>query len=285
MNLPDIATIEARLPLLRSVRPIAQGGQKLVYRALHETHGEVVLKLILDAGANERSMREIEVATTCRFTNVPCLFESGTIDHEGGTTLYLIEEFVAGETLRERLGRDGQLPVSTVLRLIDALLQAAVELEQQGLVHRDIKPENIVVDLSDSFWLLDFGIARHLGKTSITATAAHFGPHTAGYSAPEQFRNVKIHIDIRADLFSIGVIAYETLTGQHPFITGARDYIDVLRRTELANPASLVIPGDINGDLSSFVQTLMDKYPSRRPPTAATAQEWFRGLLPNIVSH
>lgn len=284
MNLPNIATIQARLPLLRDISPIAQGGQKLVYRALHETHGQVVLKLILDATANERSMREIEVATTCQFTNVPRLFESGTIDHDGGSTLYLVEEFVAGETLRERL-RSGPLPSAMVLRLIDALLQVAVELEQQGLVHRDIKPENIVVGPSESFWLLDFGIARHLGKTSLTATAAHFGPHTAGYSAPEQFRNVKIHVDIRADLFSIGVIAYEALTGQHPFIAGARDYLDVLRRTEQATPASLVIQGDTYGQLSIYIQTLMDKYPSRRPPTATVAQEWFRGLLPSIDNH
>lgn len=283
MDLPDIATIQARLPQLRCVRPIAQGGQKLVFRAVHETHGDVVLKLILDASTNERSIREIEVATTCRFTNVPRLFGSGTIDHDGGTTLYLIEEFVAGETLRERLRRDGQLPVATVLKLIDALLQAAVELEQQGLVHRDIKPENIVVSPAESFWLLDFGIARHLGKTSLTATAAHFGPHTPGYSAPEQFRNIKSHVDIRADLFSIGTIAYEALTGQHPFIAGARDYLDILRRTEHAIPASLVIPGDPNSQMSSYIQILMDKYPSRRPPTAAVAQDWFRGLLPTII--
>ena len=79
-------------------------------------------------------------------------------------------------------------------------------MEKEGIVHRDIKPENIMVCRDGTFKPLDFGIARHLAKTSITSTEAPFGPHTAGYAAPEPFRNLKKEVDIRADLSLLSVL-------------------------------------------------------------------------------
>ncbi len=283
MQLPPLQVIQRQLPELTNITPMAQGGQKLVYRATHPAHGEVVLKLILDSTADERTRREIEVAKNGRFTNVPKLHNSGVIPYGGGQTVYLLERFVEGETLHARLQRAGALPLDEGLHLLENLLVTAVELEQQQLVHRDIKPLNIILGLHGEVWLLDFGIARHLDKTSITATANHFGPHSAGYAAPEQFRNLKGDIDIRADLFSIGVVTYEVLTGFQPFLTGARDHLDVLRRTAALTPPALAIPGDSRKQLSGFVAMLMDKYPSRRPRTAQLALQWFRDVLPTVV--
>ena len=129
---------------------------------------------------------------------------------------------------------------------------------------------------------MDFGIARHLEKPSITATDAHFGPHTPGYAPPEQFRNIKKEVDIRADLFSIGVLVYEAIAGEHPFISGARDYLDILRRTETLAVNFLVIPEDSQKQLGGFINILMSKYPSRRPKTAQIALDWYYALLPTI---
>jgi serine/threonine protein kinase len=282
MHLPDEATIYARLPHVKGLTPMTPGGQKMVYRATHDVHGSVVLKLFLNAAGDERITREIEAITTASFTNVPRIFEWGTMTHAGGNTAYLVEQYVDGETLRDILNRQGTMPLDRALALLDRLLSSAVELEHRRLVHRDIKPENILVDRGGSFWLLDFGIARHLDKPSITVSAAPLGPATPGYAPPEQFGNIKRDIDIRADLFAIGVVTYETLTGTHPFRQGAHDRMDVYRRTATVDAAPLTIPGDSQKLLAGFVSTLMAKHPSRRPRTAKQAQDWFVALLPTI---
>jgi serine/threonine-protein kinase len=90
---------------------------------------------------------------------------------------------------------------------------------------------------------------------------------------------MKKRIDSRCDLFSLGVVAYEAATGSHPFAAGARDYLDILRRTETLVVKRPTINGDESGAIAEFVQVLMDKYPSRRPPTAALAREWFIKLI------
>ena len=275
---PNAQTVQDKVPHVGNLRPLAQGGQKVVFRGTHQQHGEVVVKVISTAQPDERTRREIEVATQCRIPNVPRLHECGTFEYDGATTVYVVEEYVAGTTLRGLLQDRTRLPLPQVLSLLDALLETVVVLEKERLVHRDIKPENIMICQDGSVRLLDFGIARHLTKTSITPTAAPLGPHTAGYAAPEQFRNLKREIDIRADLFAIGVVAYEALAGRHPFIEGARDQIEVLRRTESVVPAELTIPGDHGNEVNGFIGVLMSKYPSRRPPTALQAREWFQTI-------
>jgi len=280
---PNAQTVQDKVPRVGNLRPLAQGGQKVVFKGTHQQHGEVVVKVISAAQPDERTRREIEVATQCRIPNVPQLHEYGTFEYDGATTVYVVEEYVAGMTLRGLLQAQKRLPLPQVLSLLDVLLDTAVALERERLVHRDIKPENIMMCQDGSIRLLDFGIARHLAKTSITPTAARLGPHTAGYAAPEQFRNLKTDIDIRADLFAIGVVAYEALAGGHPFIDGARNQIEVLRRTESVVPAELTIPGDHGNEMNGFIGVLMSKYPSRRPPTALHAREWFQTMRSRLI--
>jgi serine/threonine-protein kinase len=282
MHLPDDATICASLPKVKNLVPLTQAGQKMVYRATHDDHGPVVLKLFLSDTGNERTRREIDVITGHCFPNVPAIFASGVIAHSGGDTTYLIEQYIDGETLRDVLVRKGKLPLERVLVLLEWLLSLAVAFEVAHLVHRDIKPENIMIDNQGQFWLLDFGIARHLDKESITATAAVWGPSSAGYAPPEQFRNIKHDLDSRADLFAIGVVAHEALTGTHPFRTGAQDHLDIYRRTLTIDAPPLTLSGDTQKQLAGFIATLMAKHPSRRPKTAQQAKDWFVALLPTI---
>lgn len=282
MKLPNLDNIKEKFPSLKDIEIIIQGGQKVVYKGIHKEYGVVALKIILDPSADERTKREIDALTKYNFPNVPKLYEWGPFLCENAQTTYLLEQYISGSTLRSILNEQKKLPLNVCLKLLRSLLETAVELEKQQIVHRDIKPENIIIGNDGFFWLLDFGIARHLSKTSITATNIHFGPHTAGYAAPEQFRNIKKEIDIRTDLFSIGVLIYEALTGQHPFVFGARDHLDILRRTETLSPDILLIPGDSQRLLSGFINILMDKYPSRRPRTAKIALDWYTALLPSI---
>jgi eukaryotic-like serine/threonine-protein kinase len=276
----DLQVIGRNFQDLSNITPIAQGGQKTVYRATHGIYGNVVLKIILNP--DQRIQREIDTVTQCNFTYVPKLYESRTMSYGPWQAMCLIEQFIQGETLRQRLICEYKLDITTAIHLLRDLLNAAVQLEQHLLVHRDIKPENIILDRNGTSWLLDFGIVRDLSMDSLTATDAQFGPRTLGYAAPEQIRNRKREIDSRADLFSIGVVTYEALSGEHPFKSAARDDLDVLYRTETFNPKPVKVVGDSQKLLSGFINTLIDKHISRRPKTAEQALKWFLALLPTV---
>lgn len=272
----DLDTVQRSIKGIRDLTPLERGGQKIVFRATHDGYGEVVIKVILEP--NERIQREIDIAIACDIPNTAHLYKWGNIEHDGHSVIYIIEEYIEGTNLREELKAKKRLPIKQVLALMDMLLNTAVAIEKENLVHRDIKPENIMVCPDGTYKLIDFGIARHLIKPSLTPTEAHFGPHTAGYAAPEQFRNLKKEIDIRTDLFAIGVVAYEALAGKHPFAGGSRDQFETLRRTETTIPSALIIDVDKEDQLSNFITVLMAKYPSRRPPTALQAQQWFDSI-------
>lgn len=282
MFLPDASLIEKLIPKLSAVRLIARGGQKLVFKGIHELYGEVVIKFVLDALSDERTQREVEVATKYNISSIPKLYEYNNIEHEGNKAVYLIEEYIDGITLRDYLKSNVKVPVKLALNMLEVLLITASDLEKNQIVHRDIKPENIIIRSDGGICLLDFGIARHLSMPSLTLTKAHFGPCTPGYAAPEQFRNLKKEIDIRADLFSIGVTVYESIVGKHPFITDGIHPLDILKRTETITPFQFIIQGDSQRQLMGFLNILMDKFPSRRPKTAEVALNWFYALLPTV---
>ncbi|HEY8462425.1 MAG TPA: serine/threonine-protein kinase [Bacillota bacterium] len=282
MFLPDVTWVEKSFPQLTDVNLLARGGQKLVFRATHARYGTVVIKFILDASSNERTKREVDVATKYQISNIPKVYEYSNIENHGDQAVYLIEEFIDGITLREFLKANGKVSLKTALDILEALLVTAVELEKNRIVHRDIKPENIIIKKAGGICLLDFGIARLLSMPSLTLTKAHFGPCTPGYAAPEQFRNLKKEIDIRADLFSIGVTIYESISGKNPFITDGSHPLDALRRTETIQPMQFEIPGDTQKQLIGFLSIMMDKFPSRRPNSAETALKWFHALRPTL---
>lgn len=117
---------------------------------------------------------------------------------------------------------------------------------------------------------MDFGIARDLNSLSLTATEAINGPHSLGYAAPEQIDNLKEEIDSRADIFSLGVIVYECLTGTQPFLDGAKSVYEVMERTRTTIPM-VKIEGDEQNLLLVLVQSMMARLPSKRPLDATEA--------------
>jgi len=263
------------LPQLLNIRELKTGGQKAVYKAMHAVHGDVVLKIVKHDGNDPRILREIKIIKNNSFPNVPAIYEVGTLKLNNGSCIYIYEQLITGTDLRNILEVNTKLPLKDVLKFLDRMLNTVIKLEEQGIVHRDIKPDNILCDELGNYWLIDFGIARDTQDASLTATSASFGPHTAGYAPPEQYRNLKRQIDSRTDLFSIGVVAYEMIHGVNPFIEGARSVIDVYMETESPTEYPLVIPGDKNNELSGFIQTLMQKNNTYRPPSAAMALSWF----------
>lgn len=272
--------LSVSFPELSNVSKLGEGGQKVVFSATHATDGEVVLKLIRAGQNPARIEREIQAVQTVISHRVPKVLDAGVADTQAGSFIWLREQRVVGECLRDEL-EHRTLRLDEALRLGLHVLEALADAERYRIVHRDVKPENIMVDGNGDFWLLDFGIARHLDLESLTATALG-GVGTVGYAPPEQYQNRKREIDARADLFALGVTLYEVLAGHHPFRAGARDVREVLRRIEQSSLPPLVVEGDRSGEFAGFVATLAQRRREHRPMSAADALDWLRKVASSI---
>ncbi|GAU78156.1 serine/threonine-protein kinase [Fusibacter sp. 3D3] len=262
------------------IKSFPKSGQKSVHLVKNKNEQLLILKVVSES--DERVKREIDIVTQNKISNVPKIISVNKIEYEGELYLLIFEEFIQGETLKERLVKE-KLTTKESMKLLESLLKICVELEEIGVVHRDIKPDNILIR-KEEFFLIDFGIARLLNDKSLTMTQAKMGPHTPGYGAPELFQYSKKNIDSRADLFSIGVVVFESITGTHPFITGdERDVNQIWYQTVTVTPKHYIIKGDTASQLIGFIMTLMQKHITRRPPSAKQAFEWYKAIVPTII--
>ena len=254
---------------------MARGGQKIVFDGVHNSYGETVIKLYFQLN-DPRSLREIQIERDLNLSMVPKINETGTIEYEGTHTLYIIEQKVKGTELRKVLESGKRFSLEEAVTFLEQGLEFIACIENKGIVHRDIKPENIIRADDGRIFFLDFGIARILGADSLTRTGAMMGPHTPGYAAPEQFNNLKKEIDSRADIFSLGVVTYECITGKNPFREGSINALEVLQKTETITPVQYSIKGDTQSQFMALLGAMMGKYPSRRPRTAKQAIDWLK---------
>src|SRR3954451_8157552 len=201
----------------RHDREIGQGGMAIVYLAEDLRHGrKVAIKLLhpeLSAIlGGERFLAEIKVTANLQHPHILGLIDSGEADG----LLYYVMPYVAGESLRARLGRERQLPVDEALRLSREVASALDYAHRQGVVHRDIKPENIL--LQDGAALVaDFGIAlavQQAGGSRMTQTGMSLG--TPAYMSPEQAMGER-EIGARSDVYALVAMTYEMLAGEPPF--------------------------------------------------------------------
>ena len=234
-----------------------------------------VIKLYFQLN-DPRSLREIQIERDLNLSMVPKIYETGTIEYEGTETLYIIEQKVKGTELRKVLESGKRFSLEEAVTFLEQGLEFIACIENKGIVHRDIKPENIIRADDGRIFFLDFGIARILGADSLTRTGAMMGPHTPGYAAPEQFNNLKKEIDSRADIFSLGVVTYECITGKNPFREGSINALEVLQKTETITPVQYSIKGDTQSQFMALLGAMMGKYPSRRPRTAKQAIDWLK---------
>ena len=254
---------------------MARGGQKIVFDGVHNSYGETVIKLYFQLN-DPRSLREIQIERDLNLSMVPKIYETGTIEYEGTETLYIFEQKVKGTELRKVLESGKRFSLEEAVTFLEQGLEFIACIENKGIVHRDIKPENIIRADDGRIFFLDFGIARILGADSLTRTGAMMGPHTPGYAAPEQFNNLKKEIDSRADIFSLGVVTYECITGKNPFREGSINALEVLQKTETITPVQYSIKGDTQSQFMALLGAMMGKYPSRRPRTAKQAIDWLK---------
>lgn len=277
---PKTSEIEGLFTGITVQQNIASGGQKIVYRAEHCEHGPVALKLIRPGGDTdkERIRREIEASRNLKGPAFSHIFDSGVKRLGEFEILYVVEEFLTGSDLRGVLKKVGKLGLHETLEVARSLLATLTLVHEHGIVHRDIKPENIFVTQDNRIVLLDFGIARHLGLSNLTRSSAFFGPLTPGYAAPEQIKNEIRKIRSQTDIFQIGVVVYECLTGYNPFIVGTKDPMDAIKNNLELEPTALHDFG-FSRRLSVFVGTCLAKHSHRRYATAAHALLVVENLL------
>lgn len=231
----------------------------------------IVLKVLppdLAAGVSvERFRREIQLAASLQHPHIVPLLAAGEADG----LLYYTMPFVEGESLRHRLQREGELPVADAARILREVADALAYAHHRGLVHRDIKPENVLLSGAHAM-VTDFGIAKAVaersgGDQSVTGlTSAGFAVGTPVYMAPEQSAGDP-SVDQRTDLYALGVMAYEILTGHLPFEGRSAQQLAVAHMTQAPEEISRRRPG-VPAQLGALVMRLLAKRPADRPQTA-----------------
>ncbi len=270
--------VRNEFPSLDNVTALTPGGQKWVFSATHPDHGDIVLKIIKPTQDAESVAREIRAVQRVSSSRVPPILEYGQISAPFGLCSFLLEQRIPGSPVSAELSASGPMQALALLRLSRQMLEALVAAEENEIVHRDIKPGNIIHDDVGDFWLLDFGISRHLELTSHTPSGNPFGKFTPGYAPPEQFRNVKADIDIRADLFALGVTIYECATGTNPFRLGARNDLDVLKRVETQRLPRVTVDMEQEDSFGDLVQSLTQIRRDQRPTTAEGVFVWVKEI-------
>lgn len=252
---------------------LAAGGMGVVYTAEDRQLGRVVaLKFPLphqqlDESVKERFINEARSAGALDHPNLCAVFEIAESEHG----LFLVMPLYAGETLKERIARDGVLKPDEALAIVQQILMGLASAHAAGVVHRDLKPGNVMLLPDGTVKVLDFGLAK-IRDVSLTRSRMTLG--TIGYVSPEQIRGVGV--DARTDLWSIGVMLYEMLTGSLPF-RGEHEIAVVhgILHREAARLSEL--NRDLSGRLDDLIAALLQKDAGDRYPSAET-------LLTDIAS-
>ena len=264
----------------RVTESLAQGGMGVVYRAEDTRLGRpVALKAplagdSLDDRAKERFLHESRLAGTLDHPNLCAIYEAGETD-EG--YLFHAMPLYSGETLKARLARDGSLPIATAVAIGKQITHGLSAAHKAGIVHRDLKPANVMLLPDGTVKIVDFGLAR---AKDLELTTSRVALGTVSYMAPEQILGQSL--DRRADLWALGVVLYEMVTGRRPFEgEEAVGVAHAIVHTEPERPSAL--RNDIPANVESVISTLLSKDASRRYQSAedVTAALAENDLSPN----
>ena len=254
-------------------RELGRGGMATVYLARDVKHDRLVALKVLHEDLStslgaERFTREIHTAARLQHPNVLGVFDSG--ETEGH--LWFTMPFVDGESLRDRLTREPQLPVEEAIRIATEAARGLAYAHAQGVVHRDIKPENLLLARDGSTLVADFGIARSsAADTSITGTGMSLG--TPAYMSPEQASGER-EIDARTDIYALAAVLYEMLAGEPPFTGPNAQAIIARLLTQDARPIHPIrtaVPRTLDAVIAKAMSRIaVDRYATMDAFTAAT---------------
>ncbi len=284
-----------RIPGYRDLVEFARGGQGVVFTAQQEsTSRRVAIKLLTpraehDERARRRFEREVNLAARLRHPNIVRLYDSGTTS-DG--RLFCVMDFIEGASLRDHLnalalGTDASDPVPvTVLELFRTVTLALSHAHQRGVIHRDLKPSNVRVDPTGEPHLLDFGLAKAIeGPDALSGSAPTITEQSGQFAgslpwaSPEQTAGDGSEIDVRTDIYSLGVMLYHAVTGRFPYdVTGSiRGALNAIAETP-PTPARAVRPS-VGRDLETVILTCLAKDKARRYQSAAELAEDLRRVI------
>ncbi|HEX8123512.1 MAG TPA: Stk1 family PASTA domain-containing Ser/Thr kinase [Solirubrobacteraceae bacterium] len=235
-----------------------QLGRQVALKLLHRRFAE-------DADFVERFRREASSAAGLQHPNVVSVYDRGEFDG----TYYIAMEFLDGVTLKDLVKRDGPLPSDRAIDLAIQILRAARFAHKRGIIHRDLKPHNVIVDGEDRAKVTDFGIAK-AGASDMTETGSILG--TAQYLSPEQAQGLAVNA--QSDLYAIGIVLYEMLTGAIPFDGDSAVTIALKQVSEPPLPPSRLNPS-VSPELEAVVLRALAKEPAQR---FADADEFIAAL-------
>src|SRR5215217_8114165 len=248
----------------RIMRKLGSGGMANVYLAEDQELGRrVAIKILNERHAGdeqfvERFRREAKNAASLSHQNIVSIYDRG----EAEGTYYIAMEYLNGRSLKELILSRGPAPMSVAVDYARQILSALRFAHRNGIVHRDIKPHNVLVDPEGHVKVTDFGIAR-AGASQMTEEGSIIG--TAQYLSPEQARGTQV--DQRSDLYSLGIVLYEMLTGEVPFTGDSPVEIAMRHLSDTPRPPSMVRP-EIPPDLDMVVLRALAKRPEDRFQTA-----------------
>ena len=255
---------------------LGHGGMGVVYKAHDLRLGrDVAMKMIdrryaVDEEALERFRSEAKALARLQNPHIVTIYTLS----ETASGIFIVMECVKGVTLHEVLRREGALHLERVLKIIGGLLDALDHAHKAGVVHRDIKPTNILVSEGDLVKVTDFGLAKLTGVKSLTKTGTTLG--TAGYMSPEQVRGEEI--DYRTDIWSVGVVFYEMLTGRLPF----RGESDVARTYSIVHEDSVPMAHyrpDLTDSFENIIRRCLEKEGRNRFQNVAELQAALEGVV------
>jgi serine/threonine protein kinase len=269
----------------RILERIGSGGMGEVFRAEDlRLHRFVALKTLCDADTLGREgvarlLAEARAASVLNHPNIAVIYDAGEIDHDGQAIGFIAMELVQGTTVAA-LVHDGPLPIDRVLDIVEPVADALADAHEHGLVHRDIKPSNVMVTPAGRVKLLDFGVAQRRAsasrpiesddstRTGDIAEAVGF-VGTLPYVAPEQA--TRREVDGRADIFSLGVMLYELISGKPPF-TGenAAQLLEAILRDDM--PPLPALPDPRAPQLERLLRSMLARDPDRRIANAREVQ-------------
>jgi predicted Ser/Thr protein kinase len=251
---------------------LGEGGMARVFKGTDQVLGRPVAVKVLAgryAGDDQfvtRFRREAQAAAALNHPNVVSVFDTG----DDGRDHYIVMEFVEGETLAHLLRREGRVDPDRAGRIAEEVATALQAAHDRGLVHRDVKPGNVMIDRDGRVKVMDFGIARAAADDTLTQTGAVLG--TAAYLSPEQARGDRV--DARSDLYSLGSVLYEMLSGRPPFTGDSPVSIAYRHVNDVPDPPSTHRPG-VPPELEAVVMRALEKDPERR---YGSAEEFRRAV-------
>jgi len=256
------------------LQQVAEGGMGTVYRGRHRETGQVVAikmvppNMVHNAVVQKRFENEFRAASSLDHPNIVRALEYGT---SAGRS-FLVMEFVEGESLGQRLEREGRLPEAEAVRIITLAAQGLHHAHKQGLIHRDVKPDNIMVTPDGQVKLADLGLVREV-DTELNLTRTGRGLGTPHFMAPEQFRNAK-NADVRCDVYSLGATLYMMVTGELPFRSlGPLDAWMKKVNNDLPPPRKFV--PNLSERVDRVIRQAMSSDPAQRPESC---QEFIEEL-------